>query len=310
MRLKTPQTVKMMGWLTILTSVGYFFCVFLAYRPGLKTFSDHFIKYTILYVYPPVMCLALYMYMRANVGKWLLAEGRLDDALAYSLPRIWPDFWLRSVRESLIHRTIALKVYLRQGQYEQAKALIEPEDKRIEFKNKEGIVFLRWATELGLRADDLLLARKQHEPLKALVSDKIERASALAALADVETRSRQKQKAQQLLDEAQWSDEDNERLKLSRALFMEIFEPEEAQTTLTLLESIPETYFETIPGQHAEWLLAQYHAHLRLDTDADAIKELQDRIMTAYEQCDPRAALMIEQAFELSPKPLSAPDAS
>lgn len=310
MRLKTPQTVKVMGWLTILTSVGYFFCVFLAYRPGLKTFSEHFIKYIILYVYPPVMCLAIYMYMRANVGKWLLAEGRLDDALDYSLPRIWPDFWLRSVREALIHRTIALKVYLRKGQYAQAKALIEPEDKRIELKKKEGIIFLRWATELGLRADDLLLARKQHEPLKTLVGDKVERANALAALADVETRSRQKQKAQQLIDEAKWSDADSARLKLSHALFLEIFEPEETQTILTLLESIPETYFEHIPGQRAEWLLAQYNAHRRANPDSDALKPLKDQIMKAYEQCDPRATLMIEQAFELPPKPLSEPDAS
>lgn len=297
----STRVVRLLGALAILLAMAYFVAVFFAFKAGVDDpFGQHFMRLGILYVYGPVFTLALYFYARVNLGRRLLERDRAQEALAYALPKVAPDFWLRGKREAALHAAIALRAMLKLGQLDQAKSLI---DTIIEGEHygagAQGLELGRFVMEALLRVEDLVSARTHYERFARIERPKRARAPLIAARAELAARSRQWDDYERLLADAYWSNPQDKRAKLTEALAMSWRDPtpEDAQRALALLEDAQPEADALVPTRAAELALVRAQLLERAgakEQAAQALSLAQD--LSHGGGSDQRAQHLVEQA--------------
>lgn len=306
----STRVVRLLGALAILMAVAYFIAVFIAFKAGVDDpFGQHFMRLGILYVYGPVLSLTLYFYARVNLGRRLLERDRAQEALAYSLPKIAPDFWLRGKREAALHAAIALRASLKLNQLDQAKQLVATIVEGGHYgAGAQGLQLGRFVMEALLRAEDLVSARAHYERFARIDRPKRDRAPLIAARAELAARSRQWDDYERLLADAYWSNPQDKRAKLTEALAISWREPtpEDAQRALELLEDAQPEADATIPTRAAELELVRAQLLERAGASAPAAQALARAQQLASDgPCDQRAQHLVEQALE---KATSSPE--
>lgn len=255
------RLVQGLGALGAASTLAYFVGVGLVFRQGFEDWARFFVPKVLLFIYIPVGLLIVYFYARVQLGRWLLAQGALEEAGRWVRGRTRAQFWLRGQREALINRVVLAQVLLRQGNYEDAEAALWPAEEPPS-RARELLELARWRVEWGLRQDDLIRASEAFEEAEHLTRPRVERGALLGARAEVALRRGALGRAQQLIEEARWADPTSRRARLTEALLAarpEALGPPPARG-LEHLESVLDGANTQLPGRAVE--LALVHATL------------------------------------------------
>lgn len=259
----SPKLIRALGALSSLATLLYFGAVFWAFRLGMEDpIAEKIMRQGILYVYAPLFLWVIYFYARINLGRRLLEHGQAAQAYAYTRTRVKPDFWLLSAREATIHASTCLQACLRLGRLDEAKALIQELPLAKLAKGKDGARLGWMIQEVYLRAEDLIEAKRCFERFERTSGKHLERASLLAARAEVEIRSHRFDEAARFLNEASWSGPDAARVAWSKGLLMAAQEEPltDPEQLLALIERAKPEMIKLIPATQAELTLLQARA--------------------------------------------------
>ena len=157
-RLKVAS-VTALGGATLASVAAYFVALGRALWGGDARWSEFFASNLLWFLYLPLLLGAVYFYARVRLGGWLLEQGALNEALAYSGARQRYSFWLRGKREALIQRLVVARVGLRRLDARAAERALYAEELLPE-RAKEILELELWRALAALRNEHLVNASR------------------------------------------------------------------------------------------------------------------------------------------------------
>jgi tetratricopeptide (TPR) repeat protein len=298
-RLWSPALVHALAALATLATLAYIAGLYSLFAPGEPlSWRDNFAGNVLVWMYIPFALWLVYMYARVTLGRRLIEQGRAEEALGWSLPRVQPNIWLRTQREALVHRVVVAQALLRLGRWDQALVMTQPPAALLPPAAAELSELVRWRVELLLCRQDYEAARRaleSHTP--APRADAAQRAALLALLAEVCVIEGQYEQARKHVEDAAWRDKALPRVAFVRALLVSrVTAPRsEIEAALAGLIAAHEALAAELPARAAElWALrAQLYAKLEQpDLAAEARVAERDALTGAP---DARAVSFVEE---------------
>lgn len=198
--------IKITRVLSLLASLcigAYFLAFFYALSGVDPTWSKFFMGNVLWFLYLPFVLGLVYFYMRVQLGRWLLKEGAVGAAFAWSSQRLAYHFWLRGKREALIHRLVTARVHLLRGEYDEARVVLW-RDEPLPTRSPELLELDTLRALWAMRVENIKEAREAASMARKLKRPASFLAMRLAILAECEIRARRPDEARALLEESRW----------------------------------------------------------------------------------------------------------
>lgn len=258
----TPSThikvriTRVLAALATICIASYFLSLTYALSGLDLVWTKFFMTNVLWFLYLPFTLGLVYFYARVQLGRWLLEEGAVEEAMAWSSARLAYHFWLRGKREALTHRIVTARVHLLRGELDEARAMLwleEPLPTRAPELLELDFLRALWA----MRVENIKTARECAEEDRNRKRPRRHLAMRLAILAECEVRARQVDRAWTLLEESRW-------LEPTRyADFVEVLLAANSDGTranerlwLADRESIATALEQVVPGALAEFWIA------------------------------------------------------
>ncbi len=162
MKKLVPYLVSWLGVLGLAFALTYVVAIALSFTPGFEeiTFflvgeSDIEFSYNFLLAGIPYAMLVAHLYMRTQLGLWMLDWGWVDEAEAYVHDKLESGL-LRGVREVSHHRLAYARVLAARREYGRAWEILSEDSYRRGAPRGLRLVWDRWALEVALRREDAI----------------------------------------------------------------------------------------------------------------------------------------------------------
>ncbi|MFU8803937.1 MAG: tetratricopeptide repeat protein [Bradymonadaceae bacterium] len=248
-----PLIVSLLGSLGLGLGLTYFVGVYLSFHPDFEDWAAFFVPRAIPLMVVPYVLLVAHMVLRYSLGQWFLSRGAVSQAREYSSKRLNKNL-LRGKREALKHRLVFGQVLANEGAYEEALTMLNG-TKDVPRRGAMAFDYARWKMEVSLRLDDRPAVEEAYASVSKLIVPVRERASVLAARAELALRDAEDDLAREMLEKALWAHAESQRATLSRTL--SLIEhgqgDEDWREALGLLELVQPPTCNDIPGRTAEF---------------------------------------------------------
>lgn len=171
MRRSAPFLVSMLGVLGLALGLTYLVAIGLAFTPGYDqvTFfmigeSDLAFSYNFLLVGIPYVMLVAHLYLRTQLGLWMLDRGWVGEAAAYVEDKQETGL-MRSAREASHHRLAQARVHAANADYDSAWKILDNDAFRRRLPGNLTSRWAHWSLEVALRREDLLSFRAVDETI-------------------------------------------------------------------------------------------------------------------------------------------------
>lgn len=269
-----PKFVTLMGGISLGLALTYFVAVVAALLPAGEAWAEFFVPRALWLLVPPYILLIAYLFARNHLGRYLLHRQAYELARQYSQHRLKASV-LRSRREVANHRLVTAQALLAQGDYDEAQALLEGQQRRL--PGSYAMEARRWQIEIALRRDE-------REKAQALVLDEPSKASksrgelvaTIACAAELAIRQGDKEGFEEHMANALWQDAGHWRVTLCRALAMMEYDEDgsQADEALQLLEKVAGPTISGIPARASELCALRALVHSRCGRHDEARKWL------------------------------------
>jgi tetratricopeptide (TPR) repeat protein len=247
-----PAIVSSLGSLGLGLTLTYFVGVFLAFQPGWETWAAFFVDWGPPAVVVPAGLLVAHLYLRMQLGEWLVDRGRIDDALDFTADRLDHD-WRCSKREALHHRLARARAWVVHGDYDRASELLWS-GYAIPPSGRMAARIRRWQAEIALRRGDPASVREAYRHADDLSGHPRPLAHLEAARAELASREETRSDFLDYAEGADWLEEGAPRVDWSWILGAAAFEEDddELDWALTRLEAVRTPVVDEIPGRAPE----------------------------------------------------------
>ncbi len=291
--------VTILGGLTMASIAGYFVAFARALSAPKTPWGELFAQNVLWFLYVPFTLGLVYFFARVQLGRSLLAQGALEEAITWTSSRQRYNFWMRGKREVLIQRVVLAQAHLRRCDFEQARRVLW-DDEPLPARARELLELHVWRYTWALRHEDLVLAGKVRQEADALHKPAEQRAALLALDAMKCLRAKKDDEVRRALDESEWL-AITWQARLVRALWVS-----ENLSDLEMREHVFETWQETrqaiatfLPGALPEYLVAmsKLMAHKEEQEQASSLIE-EARALVQRSVADPRSQWVMQQQME------------
>lgn len=292
--LKT-SVVTMLGGLTLASSVGYFLALARALFSDNEAWSAFFSSHILWFLYVPFTLGLVYFYARVQLGRSLLDDGALAEAVAWTTPRQRYNFWMRGKRETLIQRLVLAQAHMRLLDSSGARDALWSKEP-LPGKAKELLELHVWRGLWALRHEDLVLATAASEAGVRLKKPAVHRAELLALDAMRTLRARDVDAAQQHLEASRWLAQ-TWLADLARVLMYSQMPVMDDETRLELLachEQLAREIATRLPGALPEYLVASARLNYE-DAEVAAAWRARARALVEQGDADPRSVWIVQQ---------------
>lgn len=302
-----PYFVAMLGTLGLAASMSFLAGAYLAYQPGWEAWAEFFVPRAVYLLVIPYALLLSYLYLRAQLGIWLLRRDRVEEAIAYCEPRLEHSL-MRSRGEALGNRIALARGFMARGDYGRARELLESGYK-LPKRGRIRLEIARWRMEIALREENLLRCHRAFEEVVGQLRPAATRRELDACRAELAVREGDFEAYGKALGRANWKGQ-----KLPRIQWVEVLgaihldEPETSNVEegnnraenlalhLENLDSIRDELLFLLPQVEGE-LLAIRTELLYRDGHVEEARQQLARLESA--RCDARAKYEVERVRAL-----------
>ncbi len=248
--------VSVLGIAGLATSALYLFAVAMSFHEKGARISEFMVGtregewgWALPAVAIPYVLLVSYLYLRANLGHWMVDAGEFERALAYTEDKVDAGL-LRSRTESHVQRTARARAMLSLERDEGALEVLSG----VSLGRSRSAVSMRaryWLVIAALRRENLVEAKKALEPVKRGKSKWFADLRCLSA--EVAAREGEQEKWREAIADAEWGKAREHRLAWARGVGVAKFGlMSEGETALAELETVAERLDEEVPGRAPE----------------------------------------------------------
>ncbi len=196
---------KVLGGVAYSCILGYFLALVYAFSGMNEDWKFFFVNNVLWFLYIPFTLGLVYFFVRVQLGRWLLEQGAVDEAVGWVEPLQHYNFWLRGKREVLIHRLVYAQVWLRRCDYTKAQEVLW-QDEPLAERAPEMLELYVWRGVWALRVENLKVLKEEIAKGKELKKPVLWRSALLAVEAESALRAGEVEQAKRLLEEASWKD--------------------------------------------------------------------------------------------------------
>lgn len=298
-----PTFVSLIGILGLALGLTYLVAIGLAFTPGYDELthflvgeSDLEFSYNFLWVGLPYLLLIAHLYMRTQLGLWMLDRGMVAEARAYVMDKQETGL-MRSSREVAHHWLAMSRILACEGEYDAAWEKLEEHLRRGKVPGSLRGRWAHWAMEVALRREDGIGFTEVSERIDIPLNDRVG-AAVWSCRAEYHARARNYVAFREAVESSNFAWSSHPRLAHARAVGA-LRIPERVSDPAAIhreLISARSELLDTHPFLDPE--CAALEAYLEaLQDPSNFTADVREELHSFLEQADSRAAFVVKSVL-------------